>query len=284
MGKYKDFCIFILTHGRADNCITFKTLQKMGNTYPVYFIVDNEDKTIKQYQKNFGKENVIIFDKQKYFENADTFDNFNIKTAILYARNATYDIAKELGYNYFLQLDDDYKEFEYRINGAMNYPSNYKYVKNLDIILTAFLRYFKSISAKSIAMSQGGDWFGGKDAFGNAPKRKVMNSFFCKTNNPIVFKGVFNDDVNTYTTTQITNEFFLTIPHIRIGQIGSQQLTGGMSNVYHNMGTYVKSFYSVMNAPNCTKINTMGVKHRRLHHNINWNNAVPCIINEIYKK
>ena len=50
-----NFAVFILTHGRPDNVITYKTLQRQGYTGPVYIIVDNEDKTIDLYRKNFGR-------------------------------------------------------------------------------------------------------------------------------------------------------------------------------------------------------------------------------------
>lgn len=46
----------------------------------------------------------------------------------------------------------------------------------------------------------------------------------------------------------------------------------------------VKSFYSVMISPSSVKINLMGNKHKRMHHVISWNNTVPKIIKESYKK
>lgn len=48
-------------------------------------------------------------------------------------------------------------------------------------------------------------------------------------------------------------------------------------------GTYVKSFYSVIFAPSCVSIAMMGDKHKRIHHNISWDNCVPKILNEKYK-
>ena len=57
-----NFCTFILTHGRAGNVITYKTLKDEGYTGPLFLAVDNEDSQIAEYQKNFGKENVLIFD------------------------------------------------------------------------------------------------------------------------------------------------------------------------------------------------------------------------------
>ena len=70
----KDFAVFILTHGRPDNIKTTSTLKKCGYTGRIYYILDNEDKTIDQYVKNFGEENVKVFDKQAI---ADKVDNCN---------------------------------------------------------------------------------------------------------------------------------------------------------------------------------------------------------------
>ena len=53
-----------------------------------------------------------------------------------------------------------------------------------------------------------------------------------------------------------------------------------MTDIYLDSGTYVKSFYTIMYAPSCTKIRPMGSVYRRLHHSINWNNAVPKVIPE----
>ena len=56
-----NFAVFILTHGRPDNIKTLKTLKNCGYTGKIYYIVDNEDKTIKNYQDNYGVDNVKIF-------------------------------------------------------------------------------------------------------------------------------------------------------------------------------------------------------------------------------
>lgn len=50
-----NFCTFILTHGRAGNVITYKTLKDEGYTGPLFLAVDNEDSQIAEYQKISGK-------------------------------------------------------------------------------------------------------------------------------------------------------------------------------------------------------------------------------------
>ena len=49
MIKTNDFAVFILTHGRPNNIVTLKTLRYQGYTGPIYFIIDDEDKTAEEY-------------------------------------------------------------------------------------------------------------------------------------------------------------------------------------------------------------------------------------------
>ena len=55
-------------------------------------------------------------------------------------------------------------------------------------------------------------------------------------------------------------------------------------DIYLNMGTYVKSFYSVMYAPSCVKISTLGTANKRIHHLVEWDYCVPRIIEDKYQK
>lgn len=278
-----DFAVFILTHGRPDNVITYDTLIRQGYTGAVYIIIDDEDKAADLYRQRFG-DKVIVFDKAAIAESFDEGDNFGDRRTVVYARNASFRIAKDLGITYFLQLDDDYYEFQYKIAHDLNYPQKHFTVKtNLTGIFMAFLEYYQAISAKSIAMAQGGDFIGGEDEFGK-PKRKCMNTFFCSTERPFQFIGRINEDVNTYTVSQMRGDLFLTIPFTMMNQMDTQCNDGGMSDIYLDSGTYVKSFYTVMYAPSCTTIGLMGVSHKRLHHRIDWKKAAPCIVSESVRK
>ena len=279
----EDFAVFILTHGRPNNVVTLDTLNRQGYTGPVYIIVDNEDKTLDQYRQRFG-DRVIVFDKAAVAETFDEGDNFHDRRAVVYARNASFQIARDLGLTYFLQLDDDYREFKYRINQRLEHPKDRFTVRTqLDAVFAAMLDYYKAIDAKSIAMSQGGDWFAGGDNFGK-PKRKCMNTFFCSVDRPFRFVGRINEDVNTYTWYQSLGHLFLSIPFMQMDQLQTQSNTGGMTDLYLDSGTYVKSFYTVMYAPSSVRIRTMGETHKRLHHAIAWADAVPCIVGEEYRR
>lgn len=77
---------------------------------------------------------------------------------------------------------------------------------------------------------------------------------------------------------------FLSILQIGLDQLETQSNSGGMTELYLDAGTYVKSFYTVMYCPSCVVVSAMGTAHRRLHHHIKWRYAVPKILHESVKK
>ena len=279
-----DFAVFILTHGRADNVVTLKSLLRGGYTGRWYMVIDNEDSDAEKYRENFGKDHVIMFNKQEAYDRADTMDNFNNHRAIIYARNESFRIAKDLGLTYFLMMDDDYKEIDFRYADGKKLAA--KLVRNLDRIFEDMLKFLDASGAATVAFAQGGDFVGGLDG-GNFKKRilrKAMNSLFCRIDRPIDFRGTMNEDVTTYTTFGSRGRLFFTLCDICVIQLPTQSLDGGMTEAYLETGTYVKTFYSVMAMPSCIKVSMMYSKHRRIHHRIDWECCVPKILNEKYRK
>lgn len=272
----KDFAVFILTHGRPDNVKTLSTLKKCGYTGKIYFIVDNEDKTIEQYQKNYGIENVKMFDKKAMANEVDEGNNFDERRTITHARNACFKIAKEIGITYFVQLDDDYYYFGYR------YDTGAKIIKNMDRVFEIMLSFYKSANIKSIAFGQGGDHIGGFS--GIKLKRKCMNSFFCSTEREFQFIGAMNEDVNTYTTLGSRGEVFFTFTNLQLDQKDTQSQTSGITDMYQRFGTYCKAFTTTMMHPSSVKVSMMNSNNPRIHHSIKWINTTPMIISCDYKK
>lgn len=279
-----NFAVFILTHGRPQNVKTYNTLRKQGYTGPIYIIIDNEDDMAAEYQRLYGDQ-VIVFDKRAVAQTFDEGDNFNNRRGVVYARNANFDIARRLGVEYFLQLDDDYHAFVWKFTSRLSYRE--RPIKNLDRFFAAVLEFYISIPAVTIALAQNGDFMGGAastHATALRFKRKAMNTFFCSTERQFEFTGRINEDVNTYVTLGNRGLLFLTFNNAAIIQATTQQVAGGMTELYLDYGTYVKSFYTLMATPSCVKIGETGVTHRRLHHRINWDAAVPKILSEQYRK
>jgi len=285
--KNKDFAVFILTHGRPNNVKTLSTLKKCGYTGEIYFIVDNEDKTIEQYQKNYGIENLKIFDKKSMADNVDEGNNFDERRTITHARNACFKIAKDLGIIYFLQLDDDYTAFEWRYESENGKKLKVHKITNFDKIIELHLGFYKNTNFKSIAFAQGGDFIGGVEnpIVKKRPlMRKCMNSFFCSTKREFQFIGAMNEDVNTYTTLGSRGELLGTIPMISLVQTATQSQKSGITDMYARFGTYCKAFTTVMMQPSSVKVSMLNSNNPRIHHSIKWVNTTPMIINEKNKK
>ena len=154
-----NFCVFILTHGRADRLYTLKSLKNGGYTGPVFIVIDNEDDQEGEYKRRYGDDNVIVFDKLARAEKTDTPDLNQDRRTIIFARNECFDIAERLGYRYFLELDDDYTAFMFRYIEGWTMRS--KHAKNLDDIFEEMLVFLDSSGALTVAFAQGGDMLGG---------------------------------------------------------------------------------------------------------------------------
>ena len=279
-----DFAIFILTHGRPNNVITYNTLKKMNYNGKCYLVIDNEDKKADEYFEKYGKENVVVFDKLKISKEFDTIDNNEERRTVVYARNACFKIAKEKNIKYFLELDDDYNEF--RIRYEKNCMLASAKIANINKLFELMIEFLIKSKAITVAFAQGGDYIGGigSRVWKERLSRKAMNTFFCTTERPFDFIGRINEDVNTYTTRGIKGDLIFTIGNVMINQGTTQANDGGMTDVYLDSGTYVKSFFTIITSPSCTKISTMGNKFRRIHHKILWDKCTPKILNEKWKK
>jgi hypothetical protein len=296
-----DFAVFILTHGRAGRVATYHTLRKQGYDDRIVLVIDDTDPQIEIYKQLYGDE-VYVFCKQDAIDITDSGDNLKKTNTVLYARNYCWAIAEDLGLKYFLVLDDDYEYFDDRFTNENKYAYGelnrlINDIKGTNIFridvkkaIYAMLEFYKSTNALTICFAQAGDFFGGANgSFAKYQRkkqlsRKAMNSFFCATDRPFKYVGRLNDDVNTYVSLGLKGEQFFTYPRISLKQKMTQTNKGGLTDIYMELGTYVKSFYSVMYAPSCVSITTMGVKERRIHHRVSWNNACPLILSEKHKK
>lgn len=273
MQPQRRFAAFILTHGRPEKVYTYDTLRADGYTGPVYFIVDDEDRSVDRYREKFGAERVIVFDKRAQADRIDEGNNFDNRKVIVHARNASFDIAESLGLTHFIQLDDDYTAFLYRneIHGRV--------IRKLDLVFDALMDFFDSTPAKTIALSQGGDHIGGFQ--GLRLSRKAMNSFLCSPARRFSFVGSINEDVNTYVLQGSRGDLFFTFTALQLNQMQTQKSAGGMTDIYLDLGTYIKSFTTVLFHPSSVRAAMMTTKFARMHHTIDWGATVPRIIRPI---
>ena len=214
------FVALILTHGRPDKVCTYDALRKRGYTGDIIVVVDNEDDTVEEYKRRFP--DVYVFDKKAEAALTDEGDNFQDRRAIIYARNVAFRIARERGYRYFIELDDDYMEFSYTYDAGGELKQ--RNIRSLDKVFDALIEFKKRTGALSVAMAQRGDFIGGKEnniIRGETLKRKAMNTFICDTEQPFRFFGKINEDVNTYVVLGSRGSLFLQVPHVALNQVNT---------------------------------------------------------------
>lgn len=282
--KHEDFAAFILTHGRPDRVFTYDSLRRSGYTGRIVFVLDDEDSTVDAYREEFPNEEIVVFDKKAIWKQIDNYTNRDDRRSITYARNAAFDIARDLGLSTFVQLDDDYTDWHHRVGPNGEYLRSCE-VRDLDSVFDAMLDFLYDSDATAVALAQGGDLLAGR----NAPmlrrmSRKAMNSFFCRTDRPFEFSGLMNEDVNTYIGLGRIGVLFATVGQVHLNQVQTQAGEGGITDLYRDLGTYAKAMSTVLANPSCVRVALMGSTRPRLHHSISWEYAVPKIVSEQNKR
>lgn len=273
--------IFILTYGRAKEQKTLETLHKLGVDENIYLIVSDDDPQFGEYQARYGK---ILKTFNRYDVQEDIMDNIPEKSGVVSARNYCFDLAKSMGAKYFVMLDDDYNTFSARYvkNGKLKQIR----FKNISPLFETSLELLRTTPTDCFCWAQGGDFIGGasggmvKDQF----RRKAMNVYFWKTDTSVRFMGRINEDTNMYTHYGKLGRIMLTNSFLMINQPKTQKTENGMTELYTDHGTYLKSMYSVIQEPAIVSLTAMGDKHLRIHHLVNWNACCPKILPSSFKK
>ena len=285
--RNSDFAVFILSYGRADNPKTWKTLMNEKRIYnqDTYFICSDDDKQLDEYIENFG-DKVLVFNKEKTMPYMDAGDNFQKTNVVLWARNVCFAFAKQLGYRFFVEFDDDYDVFSQRIFYD-NEKLMIKYITDYDRMLQIHIDFLKNTPTRCVTFAQHGDFIGGAGN-GNAQRgwqRKVMNSFFCDMEKPFFFDGTMNDDVNYYVQSGRRGVLNFNLFGFSLNQEQTQASAGGLTDAYLEGGTYLKSIYATLFEPSSAKIGYIGHgDNKRMHHKINANFTYPLILDEKYAK
>lgn len=277
------FAALILTHGRADNVVTVRTLRNCGYTGRIFLIIDDEDDQAERYKELYGND-VIVFEKERYLHMTDTGDNGGNRGVVVAARNAVFDIARSRGLDYFVELDDDYSSFQIRYEDEGKLRGHM--IRDLDAVFDAYIDFLETSNAMTVCFSQGGDFIGGagNGNWKSRIRRKAMNAFFCKTDRPFEFFGRLNEDLTMSTVYGNRGELIMTVSDVCLTQGATQENAGGLTEAYIEFGTYLKSFYSVIFSPQAVKVRTMGANSRRIHHAADWNKCAPKILNEKWRK
>lgn len=272
-----DFVVFIITHKRPDNQITYKTLKRGNYTGKIIFVLDDGDNTIDAYCEKYGKENIQIFHKYEDFDIGDNLTDH--KGVPVYARNICFKIAREKGYKYFVQLDDDYPKIDYRY--VKDGKLKAKPVSDFDKLFEAMCRFMEPEAINCVAFAVAGDYIGGANGrYRDGLYRNARNSFFCRTDRPFEFLGRINEDVTTPAVNNMLGRLFFTFMGVQV-TLYDHEKNKGSTEQYQEVNLYWNYFYPVLYVPSAISVaygKTGFIKRVR------WNNLLPQIINEKWRK
>ena len=282
----KMFAVFILSHGRANDILTVDMLKRGNYTGDWYVVIDDEDDQEPIYRERFG-EHILQFCKKDEADLTDTGDLDNDRRVGVFARNAIQKMAKEMGYKYHLQLDDDFRYLYLRFPKGKNTSSlTCIEVKHLDKLFGYFVDYMESTNIAWLSFALSSDYLGGSNS--NRYKKrllpKTMGSFLMRADEYIPFKMRMNDDITTCITQWELGRPNYSIMYVQVQTPETQEMKGGMTDIYTDNGTYRKSYYSVMCHPGYVKVAKQGIKYFRIHHEIRWNGCTPKVLNEKWRK
>lgn len=274
-----DTAVFIITHQRVNKQLTLKTLQKAKYSGDIFLVVDDMDSDLKKYKEKYG-DIVLVFSKQEFWKDTDTYTNTKNMAACVYARNACIKFAQMLGYQYYFVCDDDIQRLNYRIpkNGKMQT----KRVGKIEQLFEALINWLDRTEIKAIGVSENGTFLGGINQDVQAGVKYTMSKLMLyKTENPLKYRGiVFEDAVTVYEAYQRGEMMF---SFMGVSQVTPANNTsaGGCAELYANSTSYVNYFYLVMCRPDTIKLTMrkqdFGIRKNR-------DSLYPKILNERWRK
>lgn len=237
-----DYAVFIISHKRPE-VETLKALEKLNYTGDYFIVIDDADPTIEEYKSRYG-EHILIFSKEEILQETDTIDNAKILTSATYARNYCIKAAREKGYKYLVNLDDDIKSF------GLRYSQNEKLltakIKDIGRVFEIYIEFMESAKFTCTAFIMSGRLIGGlnnplvKNCFYSRP----TNCLIMRSSTPL-FKSIVCEDV-VYALDN-NEKGFLTYGLMPIVITAGKPCTGnsggGMAEYYSTQKEYTQFFH-----------------------------------------
>ena len=265
-----------MSKGRPQ-CKTAKLLKKLKYPGEWFIVCGDNDETIPEYQQNYGVDKVLIFDWKKYFNKCDFMDNTKSLSGAIPARNAIKDIAKKRGENRHWQWDDDYtgfrwfdcKEFRWRsLEG-----------EELQEKLQDIANFGEMVRANNIGFDLATVCANGVEGvrFILQMGQRVFNFHNLPTNDNlwIKWRGRMNDDLLNSIWAKNHGRLVFSLKNPLGAMAQTQKESGGLTDIYKEQGTVVKTAYGVLGHPKAVKLI---IWRGRYHHRVDWQLISPKIV------
>lgn len=281
MRKTNNIGYFIISHGRPNEQLTYNLFISSGiSSADIFIVCDNLDETLQEYIANY-KDNVLIFDKQKYMDLCDGGVQKPTGIHAVYARNAAIHFAKTKGYQYFVVADDDIKSLHHRVNENEKlkaYP-----VKNINDCFSSCIDFMNTNTHLScIGFGTNNTFIGGTNAaiYKRGFDYMAVNIALYRAETPIQYASECQEDLIASILNNSVGNLVVSIPFIMVDAIVKGRNKGGNEGHYAEENTYYRYFGTLIYAPASIRIMS---KSGELVKN-NKSNYYPMLLSDRWKK
>ena len=270
---------FIPSYHRADNLKTVKFLEKIDyDMKHVYVFIDDEADDRERYKavaKQYGFR-LVVFDMTEARKRFDYVHRASVsRRSAGQARNMFQDYAKKKGIERYVVMDDDTKEFQFRVKGVYVHTASGETVKRTFEMIAEMMRR-QRIGLSGV--SQTGDFYG--SLYLSMMRRKVMNVTFYDTR--FIYRGergVQDDDTSQFAG--VLNEGLFTgslADGINLQQTVSATAKGGLTDLYNECKLYNKAMVTPIQYPSAIRAERQVMNGGRIHHRIDYRYLAPKLM------
>lgn len=271
--------IFIPSYKRADNLKTVKYFNAIGwEMGKIHVVIDSEADDKDDYQKTCDKYGCLlhVVDTEEARRRYDFVYNRSndARTAALF-RNMFYDLAEDLNIPFYIVIDDDTNNYQYRPYGI------YKRMATLNDLLIVFDEVKDMMVKRHIGyfgLSQTGDMISGREE--RLIRLKVMNTTFVNTK--YVYRpkrGIMDEDTSCFVTVMNEGYFIASMASgVVLQQTPSAKAKGGLTDVYKSEKLFKKAILTPIQFPSAIKAEKQIMNGNRLHHRVNYKYLMPKIV------
>lgn len=268
--------VFIPSYHRADNLKTVKFLEKIDyDMKHVYVFIDDEADDRERYKavaKQYGFR-LVVFDMTEARKRFDYVHRASVsRRSAGQARNMFQDYAKKKGIERYVVMDDDTKEFQFRVKGVYVHTASGDTVKRTFEMIAEMMRRQR---IGLFGVSQTGDFYG--SLYLSMMRRKVMNVTFYDTR--FIYRGergVQDDDTSQFAG--VLNEGLFTgslADGINLQQTVSATAKGGLTDLYNECKLYNKAMVTPIQYPSAIRAERQVMNGGRIHHRIDYRYLAP---------
>ena len=271
--------VFIPSYHRADNLKTVRYLEKIDyDMQHVYVFVDDEADDRERYKavaKQYGF-HLVVFDMTEARKRFDYVHRASVSRRIAgQARNMFQDYAKKKGIEQYVVMDDDTKDFQFRVKGVWVHNASGETVKKtFDMVAEMMRRYRIGL----FGILQTGDFYGGM--YLEMMRRKVMNVTFYDTR--FIYRGERGvQDNDTSQFAGVLNEGLFTgslADGITLQQTISATAKGGLTDLYNECKLYNKAMVTPIQFPSAIRAERQVMNGNRIHHRIDYKYLAPRLM------